>query len=109
MKTETVQGYTCVVGTDKEENWRLLDESESLYWFFHLSDFPSCYVILQTEEKVEKSIITACAKLCLENTKFRNMRNVYVDYTTIDNVKKGDMVGEVYYKSYKKVKKIKLN
>lgn len=108
MKIETVQNYKCVVGKSKEENWKLLDESNPNYLFFHLTSFPSCYVILQTEEKVDNNVIIECASLCLNNTKFRHLKNVYVDYTVVENVKKGDKVGEIWYKSFRKVNKVKI-
>jgi hypothetical protein len=47
------------------------------------------------------------AKLCKANTKYKN-QNLYVDYTTCDNVIKGENIGEIVYKRNKKVKKIKL-
>jgi hypothetical protein len=36
------------------------------------------------------------------------MSNIYVDYTTINNVKKTENEGEIYYKNSKKVNQFKL-
>ena len=108
-KEIVVGEYTCLVGANAEENWAILEKGKPGYLFFHLSSFPSCYVILQTEEKVVDDVIKECARICLENTKYKNLRKVYVDCTTISNVRKGEKVGEVEYTSRKKVKQIKLS
>lgn len=108
MKVIEVENYICLVGQNAKENWSLLTNAKQKHIFFHLSSFPSCYVILQTDEKVNDDIIAQCARICLENTKYKNMCDVYVDYTPVSNTKKGDVVGEVVYKSMRKVSKIKL-
>lgn len=109
MKSFNVKGYNCLVGKNAEENWKLLASSTSNDHFFHLSSFPSCYVILKCiETTVESSILMECAFLCLNNTKHAGQKDVYVDHTTVGNVIKGEKVGEVVYKSNKKVERIKL-
>ena len=107
MKTIQVGDYTCLIGGNAQENWDILTQAKKGYVFFHLSAFPSCYVILQTEEKVDDTVLQECANLCLKNTKYRNLKNVYVDYTLVSNVKKGEKVGEVYYRKERDVVKIK--
>lgn len=98
--------YTCIVGKNAQENWQMLSESNNQDYFFHLTSLPSCYVILKVDEKevsISDRVLSHCARICLENTKYRYMRNVSVDYTRVSNVYKGDSVGEVMYKSRKKV------
>lgn len=106
MKVVNVERFVVWIGTSKEDNWKLLDDSKAEYVFFHLASFPSCYVILCTEENVDNAVIYECARLCANNTKYRNMKNIRVDYTPVKNVKKGECVGEVYYKSNRAVKNI---
>ena len=108
MKELIVGGYACLVGGNAKDNWKILEESTTTDTFFHLSSFPSCYVILRCEFP-DISLIMECASVCLENTKYKNLREVYVDYTHVRNVKKGDVIGEVEYLSHRKVKKIKVN
>ena len=93
MKEYKVGEYICLVGGSAKENWEILSQSEQKYIFFHLTSFPSCYVILQTEEKVDKSILQECAEICLDNTKQKNMSGVYVDCTPVGNVRKGEKIG----------------
>jgi predicted ribosome quality control (RQC) complex YloA/Tae2 family protein len=108
MKEYKVGDYTCVVGGNAKENWEILSQAQQKYLFFHLSAFPSCYVILQTEEKVEKEIVVGCAEICLENTKQKNMSGIYVDCTPVGNVRKGEKIGEIYYVSRKKIETIRV-
>ncbi|MBS0627551.1 MAG: hypothetical protein JSS09_05000, partial [Verrucomicrobia bacterium] len=81
MKTVLVDDMKCTIGTNKEENWILLDNSRPSDLFFHLSSFPSCYVVLSSFGKVSDIIKKQCARLCLEQTKYRNLHDVYVDCT----------------------------
>jgi predicted ribosome quality control (RQC) complex YloA/Tae2 family protein len=108
MKTVKIDNYTCLVGCNASENWKLLSESNQNYLFFHLSSFPSCYVVLQTADEVDLDIVEKVASLCVQNTRYRNLKSIYVDYTTVKNVAKGDIVGEIYYLSLRKVKKIRI-
>ena len=108
MKFYKIEEYDVIVGQNERENWTLLSTSKQKYKIFHLSSLPSCYVILQTENDVENSIIKECAELCLQNTKYKNLSGIKVDYTEISNTKKGEHVGEFFYKNKKKVNTIKL-
>lgn len=105
---ESGQIWNIKVGSNAHENWKLLENAEPHDYFFHLSSFPSCYVILEirNENSINDDIINQCCALCKENTKFRNLKNIKVDVTLVSNVKKGEKVGEVYYVSNRKVKKV---
>jgi hypothetical protein len=105
----------CIVGKNKIENWKLLEESKEnkennhYIFFFHLTHFPSCYVFLYTQndskelkKELEKEIIEASI-ICKNHTKYKNLRNLSVDYTDINNIIKGEEIGEVIYISNKKV------
>ena len=97
------------MGQSAKENWTLLDEAEDHHIFFHLSSFPSGYVILEYEEIVTEHMLQTAAKICKEGTKYRNLKNLKVDYCRCDNLEKGEKVGEVLFKSIRKVQQIKLN
>eukprot|EP00913_Durusdinium_trenchii_P011834 g11116.t1 len=88
-----------VIGQDAQDNWNILSAAKGKHWFFHLTDFPSCYVILECndptmEEKLE------CARLCRDNTKHKLSGAVKVDVTQCGNVKfdrKRDVVGYQFW------------
>ena len=108
MKDIIIDSFLCKIGNNCSENWQLLDNSKEHHIFFHLSHFPSCYVILQYEidKEVDIKIIEKAALQCKLHTKYKNLKNIRVDYTNISNVVKGEKVGEIFYKSNRKVKNI---
>ena len=101
-----INNYLCLVGQNKKENWSLLDNSRESDILFHLSSFPSCYVILKATDIPPNEVIFKCAELCRSNTKHKNLKNIKVDYSFCSNITKGDNVGELEYKSNKKVSTI---
>jgi len=116
MKSLSLSNYTIKIGQNAHDNWDLLDQAKPYDIFFHLSSFPSCYVILEynqiedgkivIDHVYEPHILTTCAKLCKENTKYKLLSNIKVSYCKISNVYKGDIPGEVIYKSNRQVKYI---
>ena len=106
MKTLDFNDITFKIGQNKTENWSLLNEN-NLYTWFHLNSFPSCYVICCTEN-ITLELIEYGAKLCKENTKYRNLKNLKINYTTIKNLKKAQQEGAVFYISKKQVKNINI-
>ena len=110
MKVETINDLECKIGGNADENWKILSESSQDNLFFHLSSFPSCYVIYNCnkENYPYMNIIKQIAEVCKNNTKYKNLKNIKVDFTLCSNVVKGDKVGEVIYKSNRQVKQIKL-
>ena len=88
------------IGQDAEDNWNILSAAKGKYWFFHLTDFPSCYVILECNEPTHEEKVQ-CAQLCRDHTKHKLSGQVKVDATQCNNVKfdrKRDVVGECDYK-----------
>lgn len=106
MKNILIQNINCLIGENSKENWNLLENVKPEYLFFHLSSFPSCYLIYESNKIPNVETIKEIASLCKKNTKYKNVPNIKVDYTLCDNIIKGDIEGEIYYKSNKKIKKI---
>lgn len=99
-------GNKLVIGSNAQENWNLLDSSNVGDLWFHLSDLPSCYVILQGNNFTKQDINLA-AQHCKLNTKYRDFKTLYVDCLPIQYLRKGTKVGQVILK--KKANKIKLD
>ena len=98
------ENITFKVGKNAKENWKLLEENQEYIWF-HLNSFPSCYVIC-CDENPSKELLLYGAQLCKSNTKYRNLKNVKVNYTKLNNLKKTNEEGSVYIKSNRKVENI---
>ena len=107
MKIIKFKNIIYKIGKNSYENWDILKSSQNGYIFFHLKSFPSCYVIMESYT-TDSEYINVGAKLCKENTKYKNLNNIIVDYCNVSNTRIGDKVGEVYYISNRKVNQIKL-
>tara|TARA_B110000285_G_scaffold110275_1_gene125245 strand:- start:60 stop:380 length:321 start_codon:yes stop_codon:yes gene_type:complete len=106
MKTIIFNGTNIIVGQNAHENWELLENNEHYIWF-HLRSFPSCFVIIECESPDNLTILEA-ARICKENTKYRNLQNLKVNYTPINNIRKVGKVGTVQFLSNRKVSTISI-
>ena len=95
------------IGENSKENWEIIDNSTLNWYWFHLKSFPSCHVIVESEELSEKLVYFA-AELCKKNTKYKNVPNLKINYCKIDNLIKSDKEGSVIFKSNRKLKFIKI-
>jgi len=103
-------------GQNAQDNYDLIDMSVErlneypdiqMYWF-HLEKFPSCHVILEipSGNTLDVKFITMAAQHTKNNSKYKNSHGIYVSYTPLTNIKKTGTVGEVEFKSSRKVKRI---
>lgn len=106
VKNIEIDGIMCKVGENAKDNWSLLEVSCKTNLFFHLTHYPSCFVLLDCKKTLSMDILKQVALVCKENTKYKNIKNISVDYTTCLNIQKGEHVGEIEYKSNRKVKKL---
>jgi hypothetical protein len=106
MKQLLINNINCKIGSNSKENWEILETANHNYLFFHLSSFPSCYVILETNDISDNNSILKAALECKKHTKYKNLKNIKVDYCYVSNLEKGDVVGEVIFKSNRKIKNI---
>jgi predicted ribosome quality control (RQC) complex YloA/Tae2 family protein len=105
MKTQEIfipslnEIITYFIGSNAEDNWKIIDKSKLDDIWFHLSDYPSCHVIANLSKKYNKKdqkyIIKQGAILCKQNSKFKSEKNIKIVYTNIKNIKKTDIVGSV--------------
>ncbi|AYV82331.1 MAG: protein of unknown function DUF814 [Homavirus sp.] len=88
------------IGENKEENDTLVKSAKDTDIWFHLSNLPSCHVILECDKKNEatKDMIRYCAQLVKQNTKYKNFSKLKVTYTEIRNVRRTSTVGMVILK-----------
>ena len=106
MKEIIIDDISFKIGQNAQENWEMLNLDENFTWF-HLKSFPSCHVVIEKRDPTQEEIVNG-ANLCLENTKYRNLKNIKVNYTLLKNIKKADKVGSVHFVSNRKVNTIML-
>ena len=104
MKIEEFNDITIIIGQNAQENWNLINFDCDYIWL-HLNSFPSCHVIIE-DNNPEPEVLEYAAQLCKENTKYRNLRNLRVNYTLLSNITKAETEGAVYMKSKRKVNNI---
>jgi len=107
MKNEIFEETCIKIGERAQENWDLIDSSNKNYIWIHLNSFPSCHIVIENENPTNELLLEG-ARLCKDNTKYRNLKNLKICYTTISNLIKGKEIGSVSYKSNRKVKYIQL-
>jgi len=91
--------YTIRIGQNKQENWKLLDNSQPNNIWFHLIDRPSPYVVLDTSSNINqipRNVLHRCGILCKMRSSSRSENNCFVHYNYVKMVRKGEFVGEAY-------------
>ena len=99
--------YTIRIGQNKTENWHLLDKSDEKNIWFHVSDTPSAYVILDTMcdiKQLPKMVIYRCAVLCKMHSKSIKNKHATINYTYVKHVTKGDYEGEAIISKAKNIR-----
>ena len=98
MKIINYNDISFVIGENSKENWQILDHYYKIncnYIWFHLNSFPSGYVIMLSDIINDFDLLNYGAFLCKENTKYRNLKDLKICYTTLNKLKKTDKIGEV--------------
>jgi len=85
------------IGGNAEDNDKIVAEAKQTDYWFHLANLPSCHVIISVDKNnpITKQMIKYCAYLVKENTKYKNFKEVVVNYTLIKNVKRTKEKGKV--------------
>lgn len=102
MKLIEYEDVIFSIGSNALDNWNILNDAKQNWFWFHLDNTSSPYVILNQSsselKKKEKNIndyFKMGCLLCKENSKLKDStKKVKVIYTTVKNVSKGLKVGE---------------
>jgi predicted ribosome quality control (RQC) complex YloA/Tae2 family protein len=90
------------LGENKYENWELLESSKPCDIFLHLNSFPSGHIKIEMDI-FNSEIIRYAGEICKKYSKYKNLKNIKICYCTYNNVYKTQKIGEVTFKSNKKV------
>ena len=96
----TYENNPIKIGQNASDNDKIITEARQCDIWFHLADFPSCHVVISVSKEypVTKQMIEYCAGLVKENTKYRDMNRLRVNYCEVKNVQRTDVVGRVILK-----------
>ena len=86
-----------LIGENQQENDDLVKNNEKSDYWFHLSNLPSCHLILKTS-KPSKSEIKECAELVKLYTKYKNYHKLKVDYLSLKYITRTNTLGKVILK-----------
>ena len=115
MREIIFENIKFLIGQNSQDNWDLLDSCSKInneYIWFHLNSFPSCYVIMCSSltdiscADLKNNILNYGAKLCKKNTKYRDLPNLKICYTSLKKLKKTNKIGEVIIVGKKKIIKL---
>ena len=95
------QSPEIIIGKNAKDNWSIIDNANSDDYWYHLKSFSSAHVVCSDISKLYE-----CALQCKQHSKFKNLHNVKIIYTQINNLIKGDKPGSVHFKSNRKVKTV---
>jgi predicted ribosome quality control (RQC) complex YloA/Tae2 family protein len=96
--------YTILVGCNKYENFKIIDQAIGSDIWFHVDGEPSCHVILKNTLKmreIPKQVIKRCAYLCKINSKAKTLKKCAIIYTQIEKITKTDTIGQVIVGDHK--------
>lgn len=96
----TFENNKIKIGENAEDNDQIIKEAKQTDVWFHLSNLPSCHVIIECSRDfpITSQMINYCGFLVKENTKYKNFQRVKVNYTEIKNVKRTEIKGKVILK-----------
>ena len=101
MKQETFEykstEYIIQIGQNRHDNSSMIDAASENDIWFHVEGMPSCHVILKTHETVDtpRQVIKRCAYLCKIHSKAKTLNRCVISYTTLNNVSKTNIIGQV--------------
>ena len=98
--------YIIFIGKNKYSNYNLIDASKDTDIWFHTEEGASPHVILQTELPINKipiQVIKRCACLCKSHSKSKSIKKCSIIYTTINNIIKTGIIGQVISKNTRKI------
>ena len=94
--------YKISVGENAKDNWNLIDASSPDDIWFHTSDYPSSHVVV--DAPIPKQVIIRCCCICKSHSKAKSIKNAEIIYTSIKNISKTNIVGQVTTKNVKSIK-----
>jgi predicted ribosome quality control (RQC) complex YloA/Tae2 family protein len=93
----TFENNPIKIGQNAIDNDNIITEASQTDIWFHLKNFPSCHVIIECSKEfpIDSIMIMHCANLVKQNTKYKNVPNLKVNYIPIKHIQKTNTPGLV--------------
>ena len=85
------------LGRNARENFELIDSADKNDWWFHLDEYPSGHVIVDSNI-INEEIKIFAGKLVKNYSKMKDKNNIKIVFTQIKNVVKTKIIGTVILK-----------
>ena len=96
------------IGSNANDNFKIIDESKLNDLWFHIADYPSAHIIADIPDDIDKKklkyIIKKGAIICKQYSKYSNQKNLEITYTQISNISKTNIIGTVNIINSKQIK-----
>jgi hypothetical protein len=100
------------IGKNAQDNFNIIDSAKPNDIWFHLFNAPSCHIIASLPENITKEekkyIIKQGAILCKRYSNMASRKNVFIIYSSIENIIKSKPVGTVEFRDYSKTNIIEI-
>ena len=107
MKEAVVDNVLIQMGQNSSENSALVKITNPKYTWIHLNSFPSPHVVVHSENP-SHNVLVAASSMCVNGSKYKNMKDLYFSRCKIENLRCTEKLGEVVFKSNRKVLKYKI-
>lgn len=106
---EELNGIGIWVGTNASSNWEIYRASGQIATIFHLDKFSSPYVIVNRPvDQLNNNLVWLATIICKSRSKYKNVPNIGVSYTSMSNTYLGSEVGSFIIKNQHKKKVVYL-
>ena len=98
--------YNINIGHNSHNNWKIIDLAKKTDVWFHTENGASSHVILESIlpiKDIPRQVLKRCCCLCKTYSKSKSVTKCPIVYTTIDNIVKTDIIGQVISKNTHKI------
>ena len=76
-----------IIGQNRNENVKIIQNSEPNDLWFHLKDYPSCHIVVQNKRLLTKSELYEISWLVVKNTnKYKDFKELQISHCLIKDL-----------------------
>lgn len=107
INTNNLENINFLLGRNAASNWYIYHNSDQSDTIFHLDKFSSPYVIVNLPiDQLTREQILVASIICKKKSKYKNVPEIGILYTSVSNTRLGESLGTFIIKSNNKKKLI---